>query len=219
MLFTILNPHLLQNPHNTRPAHPHALTLIIPQPQRLPPTRRARIKVRFLRQTGNPRPMPRLLPLIIPTRIVDRDAIIPQRGRARRPLEPHLDVDVVLIHIIQVPEKEIGFRFVEPDDRFRHRAVHEERFPPRGRVHSHERVDALDVLGPRVRVGAVEVFVRGDVDCVSAVDDLAEFRREFGVGGVAAGPEGVAAEGGHGVVVEVGDSGGVFLVHQVPGSC
>lgn len=83
----------------------------------------------------------------------------------------------------------------------------------------HERVDALDVLGARVGVSAVEVFVGGDVNRVPAIDDLAEFRREFGVGGVAAGPERVAAEGGDGVVVEVGDSCGVFLVHQVPGPC
>jgi hypothetical protein len=71
-------------------------------------------------------------------------------------------------------------------------------------VHAHERVAALDVLGAGVGVVAVEVGVRGAVDRVAAVDDFAEFGGEFFVGGVAGGPEGVAADGGDGVVVEVG---------------
>jgi len=65
---------------------------------------------------------------------------------------------------------------------------------------------ALDVLGACVGVVAVEVGVRGAVDGVAAVDDLAELRGQLLVGGVARGPERVAADGGHSVVVEVGDA-------------
>jgi hypothetical protein len=79
-------------------------------------------------------------------------------------------------------------------------------------VHAHERVATLDVLGAGVGVVAVEVGVRGAVDGVAAVDDLAEFGREFLVGGVAGGPEGVAADGGDGVVVEVGYAGWLVFV-------
>jgi len=79
-------------------------------------------------------------------------------------------------------------------------------------VDAHERVAALDVLGPGVRVVAVEVRVRGAVDCVPAVDDPAEFRGEFLVGGVARGPEGVAADGWDCVIVQVGDAGWLALV-------
>jgi hypothetical protein len=79
-------------------------------------------------------------------------------------------------------------------------------------VHAHERVATLDVLGAGVGVVAVEVGVRGAVDGVAAVDDLAELGREFLVGGVAGGPEGVAADCGDGVVVEVGYAGWLVFV-------
>jgi hypothetical protein len=73
-------------------------------------------------------------------------------------------------------------------------------------VHAHKRVAALDVLGPGIGVVAVEVGVRGAVDGVLTVDDFAEVRRQFLVSAVAGGPERVAANGGHGVVVQVRDA-------------
>ena len=79
-------------------------------------------------------------------------------------------------------------------------------------MHAHQRVAALDVLGAGVGVVAVEVGVCGAVDGVAAVDDFAEFGGEFLVGGVARGPEGVAADGGDGVVVEVGYAGWLAFV-------
>ena len=77
---------------------------------------------------------------------------------------------------------------------------------------AHKRVASLDVLGPGVRVVAVEVGVRGAVDSVAAVDDLAESWGEFLVGRVARGPEGVAADGGDRVVVQVCYAGWLALV-------
>ena len=71
---------------------------------------------------------------------------------------------------------------------------------------------ALDVLGACIGVVAVEVGVCGAVDGVAAVDDLAELGRELLVGGVAGGPERVAADGGDGVVVEVGYAGWLAFV-------
>lgn len=68
-------------------------------------------------------------------------------------------------------------------------------------MHPHERMHALHVLGPRARVLAVEIGVRGAIHGPLAVDESAEVRGELLVGGVAGCPEGVAADGGHGVVV------------------
>jgi hypothetical protein len=79
-------------------------------------------------------------------------------------------------------------------------------------VDADERVAALDVLGPGVRVVAVEVGVRRAVDCIPAVDDLAELGGQLLVGGVARGPEGVAADGWDCVVVQVGYAGWLAFV-------
>jgi len=82
-------------------------------------------------------------------------------------------------------------------------------------VYPHDGVDALDVLGSRVGVVAVEVFVGADIDCFAAVDDLAEFGGEFGISCVSGGPEGVAAESGDRIIVQVSDTCGVLLVHEI----
>ena len=100
--------------------------LVVSQPQCLPPRGRISNEIRFLCQTRNSRAMSRFLPLIIPTGIMDRNAIIPQCARLRRPLEPHLDVNIILIHIIQIVQNHIAFGFVESNDLFGHGPVHEE---------------------------------------------------------------------------------------------
>ena len=138
--------------------------------------------------------------------------IIPQRTRPSRPIEPHLDVDITLVHFEQVLQNRIALARIQPDNPHRHRAVHEEALPARYRVDADKRVASLDILGPGVRVVAVEVGVRGAVDSVAAVDDLAESWGEFLVGGVARGPEGVAADGGDRVVVQVCYAGWLALV-------
>jgi len=83
-------------------------------------------------------------------------------------------------------------------------------------VHAHERVATLDILEACVSVVAVEVGVRGAVDGVATVDD-AEGWGELLVGGVAGCPEGVAADGRDGVVVQVGYAGWLALVDSVEG--
>jgi hypothetical protein len=138
--------------------------------------------------------------------------VIPQRTRPRCPVEPHLDIDITLIHFEQILQNRIALSRIEPDNPHCHRAVHEEALPAGDGVGTDERVAALDVLGPGVRVVAVEVGVCRAVDCIPAVDDLAEFRGEFLVGRVARGPEGVAADGWDCVVVQVGYAGWLAFV-------
>jgi hypothetical protein len=144
-----------------------------------------------------------------------RDAIIPQGTRAGRPAEAHLNVHVLLVHVVQIPEDHVALGLVEPDNPVRHRAVHPQRLPAGRGVDPDQRVRPLDILWPGRRVVLVQVRVRGPVDGVLAVDDLAEVRGQFFVRRVARGPERVAAHGGHGVVVQVRDAGGLALVHQV----
>lgn len=138
--------------------------------------------------------------------------VIPKRTRPGRPIEPHLNIDIVLIHLEQILQNCITLARIEPNDPNCHRAIHEKALPAGHRMNADEWVATLDVLGPSVRVTAVEVGVRRAVDGVAAVDDLAEDRGEFVVGGVARGPEGVAADGGDCVVVQVGYAGWLALV-------
>ena len=111
--------------------------------------------------------------------------VIPKRTRPRSPPKPHLNINIALINLIQILQNHIALRLVQPDNALRHRAVDEQALPASDRVHAHERVAALDVLGAGVGVVAVEIGVRGAVDRVAAVDDFAELGGEFLVGGVA----------------------------------
>lgn len=192
--------------------------------QRLPPRRRIRIKHRLLRKTRHASTVTRLQTAVVVRSVVHRDPaarmsalehhhhlrsgkdspVIPQRTRPRRPPKSHLNINITLINLIQILQNHIALSLIKTDDALRHRAVDEQALPARDRVHTDERVAALNVLGPCVGVVAVEVGVCRAVDGVAAVDDLAEFGREFLVGGVAGGPERVAADAGDGVVVEVG---------------
>ena len=132
--------------------------------------------------------------------------VVPQRTRTGSPVEANLNIDIALVHLVQVLQNCIALTLVKTDNALRHRAIHEQTLPAGDRVHADERVAALDVLGACIGVVAVEVGVCGAVDCVAAVDDLAELGRELLVGGVAGGPERVAADAGDGVVVKVGDA-------------
>jgi hypothetical protein len=84
----------------------------------------------------------------------------------------------------------------------------EETLPPRDRVRAHERVHARDVLRRRVGVLRVLVLVRRTVYAIEPVQDLFERRRELVIGGVAARPERVPADGRDCVLVQVRVAGG-----------
>jgi hypothetical protein len=51
------------------------------------------------------------------------EPIIPQCARAGRPLEPHLDVHVLLVDVVQVVEEDVALGAVEPYDVRGHCAV------------------------------------------------------------------------------------------------
>lgn len=141
--------------------------------------------------------------------------IIPQRARPRRPIEAHLDIDAALKHIIQIIQHHVALRLVQPDNPHRHLPVHKQRLPPRARMHPHQWVLALDVLRARRRVLAVQVGVCRAVDGRLAVDELAEGRGELLVRAVAGRPEGVAADGGDRVIVQVRVARRLALVDEV----
>ncbi|RMZ68353.1 hypothetical protein GMOD_00009968 [Pyrenophora seminiperda CCB06] len=158
---------------------------------------------RLLRQRRHPRPMPRLTSLIIPTRIMNRDSIIPKRRRPRCPPEAHLNVNILLVNIKEVVEKDVAFSLVKSNNAVGKRAVHPECFPSRRRMHTNEWVDALDVFWTGTKVVTVEVGVRATVHGFSTVDDLSESRRKFLIRGVARGPERVTPDLWNGVVVQM----------------
>lgn len=141
--------------------------------------------------------------------------VIPQCARVRRPPKPNLDVDVPLVHVVEVVEDHVALGAVEADDAVRHGAVDPQGLPPRGRVHADERVHALDVLEAGLGAVAVEVRVRGPVHGQLAVDDPAEVRRQLLVRRVPARPQRVAAHRRHRVVVQVRDPRRLQLVHEV----
>ncbi|KAL1987550.1 hypothetical protein VTN96DRAFT_3477 [Rasamsonia emersonii] len=141
--------------------------------------------------------------------------ILCQRTRPRRPPEPHLDIDVLLVHVEQIAQDQVTLGLVQPDNAHRHGAVHPEGLPAGDRMDTHERVFALDVLRPSMGIVPVEIGVRRPVDGGAAVDDLAEFRRQLLVRRVPAGPDGVAADRWHRVVVQVRDAGWLALVYEI----
>jgi hypothetical protein len=120
--------------------------------------------------------MSRLPALIVPTSIMNSDTVVPQRRSSRRPLEPHLDVDVAFIHVIQVIEDDIALSFVQSNDAKSHGSIDPEGFPAGRWVHADQGVSSFNELWPGVWILAVQVRVCTAVDCFSAVDDLAEFR-------------------------------------------
>ena len=54
---------------------------------------------------------------------MDGNAVIPQRASSWSPLEADLDIDIALIHIIEIVEDQIALRFVQTDDGLRHSPV------------------------------------------------------------------------------------------------
>lgn len=132
---------------------------------------------------------------------MDGDTIIPQRTCPRCPLESHLDIHITLIYIVQVVQKEITLGFVQADDGFSHGSINVEGLPASGRVNSYNGVNALNMLGPRVGVTAVQVFVGADINCFSSIDDLAELGTQLGVCCISTSPQSVSTDGRDGVVV------------------
>ncbi|KAK5631158.1 hypothetical protein RRF57_006873 [Xylaria bambusicola] len=197
----------------------------IQQAKSFPPRRGGRVKERLLSERGDTRSVSRVATTVVPACIMNSDSepgsprqlhrnfadsthllrvsspVIPQSTRSRRPFEPELDIDIGLIHMVQVIQNGVALRTVQSYNPIRHRAVDPERFPACSRMNTDERVNALDMLRTGLRVVAVKIGMRGPVYSVFAVDDLAEAWRQLLVCSVAARPERVAADGWNCIIV------------------
>lgn len=147
--------------------------------------------------------------------------VVPNGAGVGRPLEPHLDIDVLLIHIEQIIQDYVALGLVQSHDATRHRPVDEQRLPARGRVNSHQGMNPLDVLGPFLRLLTLQVWMSRDIHRLLAVDDLAEVGGQLLIGGVAACPEGVTAHGRGRVDVKVRVASWLQLMDQIcmPAGC
>ena len=74
---------------------------------------------------------------------------------------------------------------------------------------------ALDIFGAGGRIFAVEIRVRGPIDGILPIDHSAEGRGELLVRGIAASPECITTNGGHGVVMKMCYSSRLFFVDQI----
>lgn len=128
--------------------------------------------------------MSRLTALIVPTCIVDCYAVVPECTSSGRPLESDLNVNVLLVHIIQVVQDQVTLILVKANDTIRHGAVHPERLPARCRVYPNDWVDALNVFGPCIWVLTIQVCVSTSVDSLLAVNDFAEVGTKLFIRGI-----------------------------------
>lgn len=148
--------------------------------QRLSPRRRTRIKYRLLRKTGHTGSVAWFQTLVVIRSIVHGNSapqlsalglehhhpgfskdspVIPQRTRPSSPVEANLNVNIALIHLVQVLQNRIALAVVKANDTFRHSTVDVETLPAGDGVHADKRVAALDVLGAGIGVITVEVRV------------------------------------------------------------
>lgn len=148
---------------------------------------------------------------------MNRDAIIPQRARARSPVPPQLNIDILLIHIEQVSQNQVALRLVQTNNPICHGTIDEEGLPACGRMNPHKRMFTLNVLRSGVGILAVKIGVSTGVDCGLAVDHLAELWREFLVGAVPRRPESVTPDLGNSIVVQMRDSRRLALVDEITG--
>jgi hypothetical protein len=151
MSFTDIAGHptkVQSSQYQMRLVHDSCLRSIIIQSQCLSPSRRIRIKIRLLSQTRHSRPVPRLRAFIIPRGIMHRNTIIPtisqinsnshtshhaRRGggslpkstRPRRPLKPHLDINVRFINMVQIIQNHITLRLIQAHNLLCHSSIYE----------------------------------------------------------------------------------------------
>jgi hypothetical protein len=168
--------------YQMRPVHDSCLRSIIIQSQCLSPSRRIRIKIRLLCQTRHSRPVSRLRALIIPRGIMHRNTIIPTisqinpnshtsrhprrwRGslpkstRPRRPLKPHLNINILFINMVQIIQNHIALRLIQAYNLLCHSSVHEQTLPSSSRMHSDDWMDPSNVLWTGFGIVTVQIGV------------------------------------------------------------
>lgn len=137
------------------------------------------IKVWLLRESCHSRTMPRLIPLVVPAGVVDCDPVVPQRRSPRRPSEAHLDVDILLIHVVQVSKNHVALSLVQSNNAYSHGSIDPKSFPPSRRMYSNKRMHTLNVLRSGGWIIPIKVCMCAAVHSLLAVDDLSEVRRQL----------------------------------------
>lgn len=133
-----------------------------------------------------------LLATIVPASIVNGNAInvrvlvslwvesryipvVPENRSSRRPPPAQLDVNVLLVHIIQVSENDVALGLVKSHNSVCHGTVDPKGLPTGCRMNSNQRVNPLDVLGTSLRIISVQIGVCGPIHSGPSINDLAEF--------------------------------------------
>jgi hypothetical protein len=150
----------------------------------LPPCRRRSVKERLLCKCSDSRSVPRLVPFIIPASVVDGDPVVPKCGCTRTPLESHLDIDVLLIHIIQVVEDDIALSSIQANDTISHGSVNPQRLPSRSWMYTNERMDTFNVFWSLLWVISVQIRMCAAVHGFLSVNYRPEARRELFICGI-----------------------------------
>ena len=70
--------------------------------------------------------------------------VIPKCGCSRRPLEPDLDINVVLINIKQIVQYHVTLRLIQAHDLTRPNTIYEQALPSSCGVDTHNWVDSFD---------------------------------------------------------------------------
>jgi hypothetical protein len=109
------------------------------------------------------------------------DPVVPEGTRSGSPLEPHLNVNIFLIDVVQVVQDEVALLRVKPNDRLGHGTVDPESLPASGGMYSHQWVDPLNPFGSSFWIVAVQIRVCADVHGLLSIDDLTEIRGELGI--------------------------------------
>ncbi|KAH3667957.1 hypothetical protein OGAPHI_001711 [Ogataea philodendri] len=153
-------------------------------------------------------------------RSVLRHSVIPNsRGtqtRLRRsPLEPDLNVSVLLVNIKQVVEDKVRLHRRQTNNSLGHSSVNVQRFPSGSRVSSHQRMNSLDLLWTSKWVLSVEVSVSRNKDCLLTVEELLELLGKLVVSSVSRRPQGVTTSLWNSIQVQVSNTSWTLLVDQV----
>jgi hypothetical protein len=153
--------------------------------QCLPASRRICLEERLFGQRRHPCPVPRLVPSIIPARIMDGDSVVPERRGTRRPSEADLYIDILLVHVVQVIQYQIALVLVEAEYALGHRAVDPQRLPTSCGMNANKRMNSLHEFRASIWVFAIKVRVRTSIHGFLAVDDLSEGRAQLFISCVA----------------------------------
>jgi hypothetical protein len=132
-----------------------------------------------------------------------------------------LNVNVLLINIIKIVKNDITLRPIKTNNPIRHRTVHPERFPARGRMNTNNGMNALNVLWSLLGVVTVQVGMGRAVNSLPAIDDLAKLWGELLICSVARCPEGISTDRWYSIIVEMCDTRWLLLMNEicVPTGC